>query len=273
MFSIYVPRVLNEHTVDSVANIMTHFRVGVVHQVDFTPINKKPGFYEEFDNTFKSAFIHFIDVPGYQMNIDFWIALKDNHDENCKTQPQARLQISHKEYWICLKNQSPIQRTMMNIHQVVENGRYLEDRIKTLEDSNKLLQDSNKLLQDSNKLLQDNYTNLLQQFARLQDQFDKFITPMTIPPKLERSQTYYDETPDYNETTCDTWNTDTQDNNEITCDTWNTDTTHDNENDNDWKILNKSQFTKQQLQDMSPKDILMYYKYEHNWAYDKALDR
>jgi hypothetical protein len=158
MFSIYIPRVLNEHTIESVTNVMANLNIGVVQQVDFTPINKKPGFYETFDPKYKSAFIHFVDVPGYQINTLFWNLIQEQ-EQGCK------FPISPNEYWICLKNHSPIQRTMMNIHQVVENGRYLEDRIKTLEDSNKLLQDSNKLLQDK--------------LAQLQDRFDTFIAPMT----------------------------------------------------------------------------------------------
>ena len=149
MFSIYVPRVANEHTVQSVTNIMAHFNIGIVQYVDFTPINKKPGFYEQFDDKFKSAFIHFVDVPNYIKNIHFWNQIQNDTNN-------TRLQISHNEYWICLKNHSPIQRTMMNIHQVVENARYLEDRIKALEDTmNKIIQQQT---QTTNKI-EDNNDN------------------------------------------------------------------------------------------------------------------
>ena len=141
MFSIYVPRVANEHTVQSVTNIMAYFNIGIVHYVDFTPINKKPGFYELFDDKFKSAFIHFLDVPNYQLNTHFWNQISTTTDStHDSTTTPARLQISQSEYWMCLKNHSPIQRTIMNIHQVVENARYLEDRIKALEDTvNKII--------------------------------------------------------------------------------------------------------------------------------------
>jgi hypothetical protein len=200
MFSIYVPRVLNEHTVQSVTNVMAHFNIGIVQYVDFTPINKKPGFYESFDAKYKSAFIHFVEVPGYQINTQFWTLIQEQEQG-------YKLHISPNEYWICLKNHTPIQRTLMNIHQVVENGRYLEDRIKTLEDSNKLLQDNNKLLQDNNKLLQDNYKTLEDKLALLQDRFDNFIAPK---PKLQRQDTISEP---------DTWR--------------------------NWNVLDKSLFTKQ----------------------------
>jgi hypothetical protein len=262
MFSIYVPRVLNEHTVQSVTNVMAHFNIGIVQYVDFTPINKKPGFYETFDAKYKSAFIHFVEVPGYQINTQFWTLIQEQ-EQGCK------FTISPNEYWICLKNHTPIQRTMMNIHQVVENGRYLEDRIKTLEDTNKLLQDNNKLLQDNyktlednNKLLQHNYKTLEDKLAQLQDRFDNFVNP-----------------------TCDTWNTDTpmtindlktQDNNK---------TTSASKQKQILSLVKQTQVDVTDIkksidgietsvkQKMSNKDILRYYKYEHNWAYDEALDR
>ena len=227
MFSIYVPRVLNEHTVQSVTNVMAHFNIGIVQYVDFTPINKKPGFYESFDAKYKSAFIHFVEVPGYQINTQFWTLIQEQEQG-------YKLHISPNEYWICLKNHTPIQRTMMNIHQVVENGRYLEDRIKTLEDK----------------------------LAQLQDRFDNFVNP-----------------------TCDTWNTDTpmtinelktQDNNK---------TTSASKQKQILSLVKQTQVDVTDIkksidgietsvkQKMSNKDILRYYKYEHNWAYDEALDR
>lgn len=212
MFSIYVPRLLNEHTVQSVSNIMNHFRLGVVHHVDFTPINKKPGFYETFDAKYKSAFIHFVDVlPLYQINIDLWRQIQIEDNDKGKG---YKLYISQCEYWICLKNHSPIQRTMMNIHQVVENGRYLEDRVKTLEDNNKQLQDK---------------------LAKL----ELIMAPMLEPPKLQRHTNYtQDYTPNYNTYTedPDTWNTNTHTN------TY----TEDKDEDEEYNI-----FTKQQIQNMT----------------------
>jgi hypothetical protein len=178
MFSIYVPRVLNEHTVQTVTDIMAHFRVGIVHYVDFTPINKKPGFYETFDGKYKSAFIHFIEVPGYQKNVQFWNQITDTETDNDTSlsngmKMMVRLQISPYEYWICLKNNSPVKRTLMNIHQVVENSRYLEDRIQTLEDRIQTLEDRNKTLEDRNKTLEDTQNLILNKLDILLQVKDK----------------------------------------------------------------------------------------------------
>ena len=123
------------HDKDSIINVMSNYKIGTVSHIDFTPINKKPGFGEKVDDVVKSAFVHFsnlIMTPDNQYyydsiytcgNVSFW-------DTILYTDTPYKLQVSLKEYWICLKNTKPVQRTMMNIHQVVENGRHLENLIE-----------------------------------------------------------------------------------------------------------------------------------------------
>jgi hypothetical protein len=108
--------------------------IGTVSYVDFTPINKKPGFGEDVDSVVMSVFVHFSDPiidengnynsPSYNnyfMNRMFWDTIESGKP--------YKITLDTNEYWICLKNKSPIKRTIMNIHQVVENGRYLENLI------------------------------------------------------------------------------------------------------------------------------------------------
>ena len=130
--SIYIPRMSIEHTEDFIKQVMSFYHIGIVDYVDFTPINKKPGFGENVNQVVKSAFVHFSDPllcddkvyhfqckKGYRA---FWQTIGSNNS--------YRLQINTREYWICLKNKNPVQRTMMNIHQVVDNGRHLENLIE-----------------------------------------------------------------------------------------------------------------------------------------------
>jgi hypothetical protein len=111
------------HTEETIMDIMSYYKIGKVAHVDFTPINKKPGFGEYVDDVVKSAFVHFYNSHHYMSeNESFWNHLSDCIDP-------YKLQISQSEYWLCLKNKNPVQRTMMNISQVVENGRYLENLV------------------------------------------------------------------------------------------------------------------------------------------------
>jgi len=132
--SIYIPRMSLDHTEESIRNIMEFYRIGTIIQVDFTPINKKPGFGENVDQVVKSAFVHFSDPwfctdkfyhfqsRTFMGNTNFW--------ETIAIGQPYKIQVNPTEYWMCLKNKNPVQRTMMNIHQVVENGRHLEGRIE-----------------------------------------------------------------------------------------------------------------------------------------------
>lgn len=137
--SIYIPRMSIDYNENSIRNIMEYYRIGTVEYVDFTPINKKPGFGENVDQVVKSAFVHFYNRRDArdERNNDFWNAIAEGEP--------YKLQVSPREYWICLKNKNPIQRTFMNIHQIVENGRYLENLVyhqqKKIEELEKFVKD------------------------------------------------------------------------------------------------------------------------------------
>jgi tetrahydromethanopterin S-methyltransferase subunit G len=151
--SIYIPRMSMEYNEDTIRTIMESYQIGTVSHIDFIPINKKPGFIEKFDQVMMSAFIYFSDPWFYSAddsygfkseigNVDFWNRIAEG--EPC------RLDVSPKEYWICLKNKKPIQRTMMNIHQVVENGRYLEN---LLQEQGKKIEELERKLEVTNNIV------------------------------------------------------------------------------------------------------------------------
>jgi hypothetical protein len=156
--SIYIPRMSTLHTVASIKNIMSSYKIGTVERVDFTPINKKPGFGENVDEVVMSAFVHFSDpLLGYDncynYMSDSYLGNNDFWDDIASNQPY-KLQISRTEYWICLKNKNPVQYTMMNIHQVVENSRHLE----------KLVEEQNNKIQKLEEKI-DNMDSVIKQFV------------------------------------------------------------------------------------------------------------
>jgi hypothetical protein len=148
--SIYIPRMSITWTETAIREVMTCYQIGTVSYVDFTPINQKPGFSENVDQVFKSAFVHFSSPAlssdgkyhfvSYPLKVNtplplaFWSTIQNEEP--------YKLQVSPKEYWICLKNKKPVQRTLMNIHQVVENGRYLENLVTAQAEDIKKLKDT-----------------------------------------------------------------------------------------------------------------------------------
>lgn len=129
--SIYIPRMSTFWNENGIKHIMNKYEIGTVSRVDFTPINKKPGFVEKHTDGYISAFVHFSDpilstdrkyysITGSSIG-DFW--------ENIRNGQPNKVYVSKTEFWLCLRNNNPVPRTLMNIHQVVENGRHLENLV------------------------------------------------------------------------------------------------------------------------------------------------
>jgi hypothetical protein len=132
---------------------MNKHHIGKVCFIDFTTTNKKRGFEENSNKHLKSAFIHFKD-PWMSMDNKYYFDTNcydtDCYDNSKLYQSKYRnttfwdkisegksafkLYVSEYEYWLCFKNRNPIKRTLMNIHQVVDNCLYLEDKIREQED-------------------------------------------------------------------------------------------------------------------------------------------
>jgi hypothetical protein len=111
--SIYIPRISASYDEDYIKAAFKNLDIGSVTRVDFAPNNT--GF-------FRKAFIH---VDKY---FDSMIAndIRNAHmdEQSYNLYPDF---INQSVYWILLKNHKPVQETTLNIHQVVENHRILEE--------------------------------------------------------------------------------------------------------------------------------------------------
>ena len=205
--SIYIPRMCKTTTENKIRDVMHDYRIGSVSHIDFTCVNKKPGFIEDDgDEKFKSAFIHF-NKPfhlGYVMSTEhnmFWDRIE--RGEDCKLFVGENLAISTHthEYWMCFKNKNPIPRTQMNIHQVVEAGRYLEKAhnglVETvLEQKGKIEELEKKLMGVQNTDKNEN-TNILEKLER--KLYADYLKHQKIITKCEESIEYFTEKEWYEE--------------------------------------------------------------------------
>ena len=133
--SFYIPRMSSTYDKKQVKAIFKYLNIGKVKRVDFTPLNKKPGFIEIYDTQNKSAFVHMEllypnDLTQRILDIVFL------QTSGYKIYPE-----NNNVYWLLLKNNYPIQDTMMNKHQIVENCRYLESIVQQQSDIIKNLEE------------------------------------------------------------------------------------------------------------------------------------
>ena len=114
--SFFIPRMLAEYDETRVKGIFTNLCIGTVSRVDFVPIEGEP--------RFQKAFVHveqFYNTPSADHIIREVLEYEGNG--SVRVYPGT---FNQNEYWILLRNKTPVQETKLNIHQVVENARILQ---------------------------------------------------------------------------------------------------------------------------------------------------
>lgn len=122
-FCIYVPRMSKTMTEELVSIELLKGDIGRVSRVDFIPIGFKPGFDEFHDPLFKSAFIHFHGL-FYNQIVNEILSRLESGDQ------YKYMSICSQEYWYMWKAHKPIQETMLNNHQIMESGRWLQRQME-----------------------------------------------------------------------------------------------------------------------------------------------
>jgi hypothetical protein len=121
--SIYIPQVSAFITVEQIKTQFDHFGIGLVSRVDFIQIGQKQGFLEKnTELVIKSAFVHFNYYYNFESTTN--IIRKIGNGESYKVYPSC-----DRGYWILLLAKKPIQSTLMNRHQIVDNCRFLETKV------------------------------------------------------------------------------------------------------------------------------------------------
>jgi hypothetical protein len=117
--SVYIPRINNNVTEEFVKQSFMTQHIGIVNRVDFVPIiSPAPGLADSYE----SAFVHF-DGYYYDERTDEMYEKVFEQGKSWKFYPIP----SSTEYWLLLKNNNPVHPTKLNIHQLAENHRILEE--------------------------------------------------------------------------------------------------------------------------------------------------
>lgn len=131
--SIYIPRLSVYATEQYVRNIIENCYIGKISRIDFTQIDKKPGFAVETTEPFmKSAFIHFEYHYHNEKSCEIIETVCRGESYRLYLKEISYL-AKTGEYWILLKAINPVKDTMMNNHQIVDNCRHLEKKIEDQE--------------------------------------------------------------------------------------------------------------------------------------------
>lgn len=138
--SIYVPRMKSQYTFQDVFHIVQntfHIQLGLnayAYDIDFVCVNPSRTFFSNLkpNDKFKAAFIY--------MNI----VCNQKHPSLNKiiNGIAHKIEISDNEFWWILKNSNPIERTCLNIHQIVHLSQFLEQSVLKQQNCIKQLQEN-----------------------------------------------------------------------------------------------------------------------------------
>lgn len=127
IYSMYIPRVASYYTEECIMNTFENMGIGQVRRVDFRDL--------ETETNYVSVFVHFTAI--YDTDIATNIVNVLGYSDTGKDNSCFKLYLNphtSNQHWILLKNKTPVPETNLNIHQVVENARILEERVAEQEE-------------------------------------------------------------------------------------------------------------------------------------------
>jgi hypothetical protein len=133
--SFFIPRMLAEYDETRVKGIFASvICVGVVSRVDFVPIEGEP--------RFQKAFVHMEQIYNAPTTSHIMSEVFDGN-RGVRVYPGM---FHQNEYWVLLKNKTPVAETKLNIHQVAENARILQSVVEAQANEIKALREQLALI-------------------------------------------------------------------------------------------------------------------------------
>ena len=126
VFSFYIPRIaVKACNTDFLSDIFKHMHIGIVYRIDFATIKAASFKKETEQDGYFSAFVHMSELFQSPVSASILEVIERSHGGAYK------LLIGHKicKFLILMKNHKPVTETCLNIHQVAENCRYLEETL------------------------------------------------------------------------------------------------------------------------------------------------
>lgn len=124
--SFYVPRISKRYEEQYVIDAFNGIGIGVANRVDFAPlVPVAPGQRESAESLgcpYQKAFVHM----EYLHDTDIGWTIYDSvvgADNSCRVYPNP------KEYWILMNNKMAVPAVNLNVHQIAENHRILEQTV------------------------------------------------------------------------------------------------------------------------------------------------
>ena len=124
--SLYIPRISKRYEEQDVIDAFNDIDIGVVTRVDFAPlVPVAPGQRESAESLscpYQKAFVHMEYLHDTEIGWTIYDSVV-GADNSCRVYPNP------KEYWILMNNKMAVPAVSLNVHQIAENHRILEQTV------------------------------------------------------------------------------------------------------------------------------------------------
>jgi hypothetical protein len=127
-YSVYIPTIKSSYKSQDIGMLFWNSKIVDVTRVDFAQ------FKDVEKNEFRQAFVHFIPLERTNSVLE-----TIEQDGKYKFYPYSTdcinvKEYSPNEYWLFLKNNTPVQETEQNIHQIAHNAKLMEEKAAQMEE-------------------------------------------------------------------------------------------------------------------------------------------
>lgn len=181
-FDIYIPRVNRERASFAfMSSVFVQQGIGYVEHIDFVEINAN---YQSTSEAEPLPFEKHPTLVSAFVKLSFWDKKTLDAIRNPPNLRKLYLYSDTEEHWLLLPNKTPIDRTILNIHQVAHYTAELQTNVadlhKTIESYVQQNKDLHKILEDiiqQNKQINQSMEMLIKRNSAMQTEIDELKAP------------------------------------------------------------------------------------------------
>jgi len=173
MYSVFIPTISKIHTEERIANYFALKCVGNVERVDFVEFQSGVKGLHGDVKDFHQAFVHF--TPD-QKTHEIMEAIEQKG--SYRFYPCDKLICSFKEqnqYWILLKNKNPVPKTELNVNQLANNQKLMEEREALMVEKMEKMEQRMAQMDERSAQMEEREARMVQRMTKMEDEMKMMI--------------------------------------------------------------------------------------------------
>ena len=175
LYSVFIPTISKVHTEEIIANYFALNSVGKVERVDFVEFQSGVKGLHSDVKDFQQAFVHF---SPQQKTREIMEAIEQKGSYRFYPCEKLINICSFKEqtqYWILLKNKNPVPKTELNVNQLANNQKLMEEREALMVEKMEKMEQRMTQMDERSAQLEEREAHMVQRMTKMEDEMKMMI--------------------------------------------------------------------------------------------------